>query len=139
MLIILLLFIALIAFITIFIHCVHKDLSCIYALLGVISLTLSLVIGICLITLSYSAIAENVEANGILASKQSEYYSLVYQIENDFYNNDNDIGKKALYDQIQDWNCEVAKGQNLMDNIWVGCLYPNKIYENLQLIDLSSS
>lgn len=72
---------------------------------------------------------------GILASMQEKRAALVYQLENDIYDTDNGIGKKELYSEITEYNCEVAEGKIMQDNIWVYNLYPN-IYDELELIEL---
>lgn len=49
--------------------------------------------------------------------------SLVYQLENDIYDNDNDLGKKELYDQITEWNHKVVSHSKMNDSIWFGMVY----------------
>lgn len=39
---------------------------------------------------------------------QKRYEALTYQYENNFYDNDNDIGKKELISEIQYWNSDLA-------------------------------
>ena len=39
-----------------------------------------------------------------MAKKQQRYNSLVYQLENNLYDNDNDLGKKELYNEVREWN-----------------------------------
>lgn len=74
----------------------------------------------------------NVDAK--IARKEQIYNSLVYQLENDLYDNDNDLGKKELYDQIEDWNKDLAYYQNAQDNLWCGIFYPN-IYDQFEFIE----
>ena len=71
----------------------------------------------------------------MLVSMQEKREALVYQLENDIYDNDNDLGKKELYSEITEYNCEIAEGKIMQDNIWVYNLYPN-IYDDLELIEL---
>lgn len=78
----------------------------------------------------------NFGTEGQMASNRQTYDSLVYQLENDLYDNDNDLGKKELYDQIQEWNEDLARGKVMQRNFWVGCFYPN-IYDEFEYIDLS--
>lgn len=77
----------------------------------------------------------HVGVDATIASKNIEYKSLVYQYNNDVYNNDNDIGKKELYKEIQDWNSSLASCQKLQDDLWVGIYLPN-IYDQFEFIEL---
>lgn len=58
---------------------------------------------------------------------------LVYQLENNLYDNDNDLGLKDLYDDISAYNSKVAKGKVMQRDFWWGIFYPN-IYDDLELI-----
>ena len=73
-------------------------------------------------------------ADAYLASMQEKRSALVYQLENDIYDNDNDLGKKELYSEITEYNCDVAEGKIKQDNIWVYNLYCN-VYDELELIE----
>lgn len=71
----------------------------------------------------------------IEANKQ-RYESLVYQAENNLYENDNDLGKKDLADQIQNWNEDLASGKALQNDLWVGIFFPD-IYDEFEFIPMS--
>lgn len=73
-------------------------------------------------------------ADAYLASMQEKRSALVYQLENDIYDNDNDLGKKELYSEITEYNCDIAEGKIKQDNILVYNLYPN-VYDELELIE----
>ena len=73
-------------------------------------------------------------ADAYLASMQEKRSALVYQLENDIYDNDNDLGKKELYSEITEYNCDVAEGKIKQDNIWVYNLYSD-VYDELELIE----
>lgn len=80
------------------------------------------------------AISASIGSESYLASMQEKRNALVYQLENDLYDNDNDLGKKELYSEIIEYNCDVAKGKIMQDNIWVYNLYAD-VYDDLELIE----
>ena len=65
------------------------------------------------------------------------YESLVWELENVNYDNDNDLGKKELYTQIRDYNVSVAKGKVDIENIWI-TPFVNADYRDVPLIDLKT-
>ena len=64
---------------------------------------------------------------------KERYNSLVYQLENELYDNDNDLGKKELYDEIREWNEDLAYHKNVQNDSWIGIFYP-KIFDQLEFI-----
>lgn len=101
---------------------------------SIIIIVISIASWIAFIIMSIVAIINNAGIDGQIASHEQRYESLVYQFENDIYDNDNDLGKKELYNQIQDWNEDVAKGQALQNDPWVGIFYPD-IYDQFEVIE----
>lgn len=75
----------------------------------------------------------NSNVDGQIAQEQQRYESLVYQAENNLYDNDNDFGKKELMDEICDWNKDLVFYKEVQRNFWYGIFYPN-IYDNFELI-----
>lgn len=99
-----------------------------------ISIVLTVLFFIISAVLGVIAISASVGSESYLASMQEKRNALVYQLENDLYDNDNDIGKKELYSEIIEYNCDVAKGKIMQDNIWVYNLYAD-VYDDLELIE----
>ncbi len=64
---------------------------------------------------------------------KERYNSLVYQLENELYDNDNDVGKKELYDEIREWNEDLAYYKNVQNDFWIG-IYYSKIYDRFEFI-----
>ena len=64
--------------------------------------------------------------------------SLVYQLENNLYDNDNDFGKKELMSEIQSFNESLVFHKKMQRDFWVGIYYAN-IYDDIQLIEINKS
>lgn len=80
-------------------------------------------------------IINNVAPDAKIAEYQAHYDSLVYQYENDIYDNDNDLGKRDLMEDIEAWNTDLAYRKKVQRNYWVGIFYPN-IYDDFDFVEL---
>ena len=88
------------------------------------------------IVVSIAIIADRYShADADVAKYQQRYESLIYQYENDFYNNDNDVGKYELVSQIEYWNTDLAYRKTIQRDFWLGIYYPN-IYDQFEFIKL---
>lgn len=103
-------------------------------IIGAISLVFAITAFVLSAALGGVSIVARAGADAYLASMQEKRSALVYQLENDLYDNDNDLGKKELYSEITEYNCDVAKGKTMRDNIWLYNLYAD-VYDNLELIE----
>mgnify|MGYP006373808799 CR=1 FL=1 len=102
--------------------------------INLISLALVILFGASSVILGAIAVSASVGSESYLASMQEKRSALLYQLENDIYDNDNDLGKKELYSEITEYNCDVAEGKIKQNNIWVRNLYCNG-YDELELIE----
>lgn len=94
-------------------------------------------VGICLLVISTFIFAINyIGTEASIAGWEKRYESLTYQLESNLYDNDNDIGKKELMNEIRKWNEDLAYHKEIQRNFWVGIYYPN-IYDNFEFIPLS--
>lgn len=89
-----------------------------------------IVISLCIMACNYIGIDAEV------AGYQKRYEALTYQYENDFYDNDNDVGKKELVSEIQCWNSGLAYRKTIQRDFWVGIYYPN-VYDQFEFIELN--
>ena len=80
-------------------------------------------------------IIKNTNVDAYVAENQMRYEMLVYQYENDIYDNDNDLGKRDLMEDIQKWNEDLAYHRKAQDDFWVGIFYPN-VYDQFEFIEL---
>ena len=102
--------------------------------INVISLAFAIIAFALSMVLGGISIVARAGSDAYLASMQEKRIALVYQLENDIYDNDNDLGKKELYSEITEYNCDVAKGKTMRDNIWLYNLYAD-VYDELELIE----
>lgn len=92
---------------------------------GIIAVLISLVV----FSTSYIGV------DAYIAENNMRYDSLVYQYENDLYDNDNDLGKKELMKEIQDWNEDLAYYRAIQDDFWVGIYVPD-VFNQFNFIEL---
>ena len=103
---------------------------------SMLSTIISVIAGIAFVVMLIIVIVNNVCVDASIEANKQRYESLVYQAENNLYENDNDLGKKELVNQIQEWNEDLAKGKALQDDFWVGIFYAD-IYDELDFITMT--
>ena len=93
-------------------------------------------IGIFGIIVSVVILAINyIGIDGYIARMNTRYETLIYQYENDIYDNDNDLGKRELMVDIQNWNEDLSSGREDQRDFWIGIFVPN-IYDQFEFIEL---
>lgn len=95
----------------------------------------SVAFALVVLIMSIFVIIANVGVEGKIASNEQRYESLVYQVENEVYENDNDLGKYDLYNQIREWNEDLAEGKAMQNDFWFGIFYPD-IFDEFEFIEL---
>ena len=94
------------------------------------------VIGIFGIIASVVVLAINyIGIDGYIARMNTRYETLVYQYENDIYDNGNDLGKRELMVDIQNWNEDLSSRRERQRDFWIGIYIPN-IYDQFEYIEL---
>lgn len=76
-----------------------------------------------------------IEETPLQAESQQRYEAIVYQVENRFYETENEVGKQQLVDQIREWNEDLAKGKAMQHNLWVGIFW-HQYYDQFDYIAL---
>jgi hypothetical protein len=105
---------------------IHTDEMSGWHLLATIAVAFTL-IALLISTIGLASVYIGADAS--VAKWETQYESLTYQLENNLYDNDNDIGKKELMDE---WNGNLAYCKKIQRNFWVD---PN-VYDNFEFIPL---
>ena len=103
---------------------------------SMLSTIIFVIAGIAFVVMLIVVIANNVGVEASIEANKQRYESLIYQAENNLYENDNDLGKKELVNQIQEWNEDLASGKALQDDFWVGIFYAD-IYDEFNFIPMT--
>lgn len=80
-------------------------------------------------------ISRNTNVDAYVAENQMRYEMLVYQYENDIYDNDNDLGKRDLMEDLHSIPEYLAYYREAQDDFWVGIFHPN-VYDQFEFIKL---
>ena len=103
--------------------------------LHIMSFGTAVISGIVALIMSIFVFDACVGIDGYTKKLQAHYDSMMYQYENDIYDNDNDFGKRELMVEITSWNESLAYKQEVQDDFWIGIFYPN-IYDQFEFIEL---
>lgn len=128
--------ITLIAFVLSLVLAIAFDCSYDYGWVGVISMAASYISGIAVLFMLIAIGICNVCVEPEIEANKQRYDSLVYQAEARLYENDNDVGKKDLANQIQEWNEDLARYKALQHDFWVGIFIPDT-YDEFEFIPMS--
>lgn len=100
---------------------------------GIFMLFISTIIGVAAIIIGGATIANHINVDAKFTAKQNKYESLIYQLE--ISKEDDSVDKYFLYSEIDNWNSELIKEKRLSKNFWIGFLYPDKLYEDFEVIE----
>lgn len=106
-----------------------------HEILCIVSCFLTIIFGLVFVLLSIGMACEYVNIDGRIEEYKTEYNSLVYQYENNIYDNDNDLGNKELMNDILEWNKDLTYMQNAQDDFWIGIFFAD-IYDQFKIIEL---
>jgi hypothetical protein len=95
----------------------------------------SVILGITVLVMGIYIIEAHIPAEAKVEQYQMRYESLLYQYENDVYDGDDDVvGKRDLYTDIEYWNSDLAYHKRIQRDFWVGIFHPN-IYDQFEFIE----
>ena len=74
--------------------------------------------------LGFVCVMRNINAEADLARGEARYEVLYAQVVNNVYDNDNDIGKRGLMKDIQNWNEWLSSYEKHKANKWIKIFFP---------------
>lgn len=80
---------------------------------GTLSMILASLLVVGAIGMGIVILVENSGTDAKMEDLRQRGEILEYQLENDLYDNDNDLGKKELYSEIEDYNSTIIKGKRM--------------------------
>lgn len=106
-----------------------------FEILGGFSVGVSMIAAIALLIEIIVLCVNHIGVDGYIQRMNARHDMLVYQYENDIYDNDNDLGKRELIEDIQSWNEDLAARKEIQDDTWIGIFIPD-IYDQFEFIEL---
>lgn len=85
----------------------------------------------------FAIIANQTSANGYRAKLEQTYNALIYKSQTEGIRDEFGIVNKEYIDEVQAWNEELSKDKTYSNDFWIGIFYPKKVYQDLELIDLT--
>lgn len=74
------------------------------------------------------AFIDNTTKEATIARYQMKRDSLVFQLENNYYDNVVENGRENLMKEVYEFNATVMKGRINGENVWVGVFWPENWY-----------
>lgn len=111
-----------------------RTLDDIFTASGVTAIIAGVVAGIMLFAIAIIYMSAPMD----IAKTEAYRETLVYEFTNDIYsdNGDDVVGKKELYNQIREFNAQVASDHRAAKDFWIGVFVPNA-YLDIEPIPLS--
>lgn len=78
---------------------------------------------------------ENIASDIKYEKLETERAALEWRLEQNYTNNDNNIGSTELYQEVTSFNKYITAGQTARRNIWLRWFYGN-YYDRVELIEL---
>lgn len=106
-----------------------------WKILDVVSCIATFIISIFLVIGTTVFILVHWNVDGRLEAVNSTRENLVYQLEESYYINDNNVYSKELFDDVKDFNSSVRVGQRGLENPWISMFYFPK-WNEIEVINL---
>lgn len=83
----------------------------------------------------FGIVSENIASDIKYEKLETERAALEWRLEQNYTNNDNNIGSTELYQEVTSFNKRITEGQAARRNIWLRWLYGD-YYDRVELIEL---
>lgn len=110
----------------------YSALGCISSIVGFIG---TVIFGIVIVFSTIVIINENVYSDSLYEKYTTRKATLEWRLEQDYTNNDNNLGATELYEEIQEYNEDLASAKANRANPWLK-IYAGEYVDRLEPIEL---
>lgn len=110
----------------------YSALGCISSIVGFIG---TVIFGIVMVFSTVAVINENVYSDALYEKYTTRREALEWRLEQDYTDNDNNLGATELYKEIQEYNEDLASAKANRANPWLK-IYAGEYVDRLEPIEL---
>lgn len=110
----------------------YSALGCISSIVGFIG---TIIFGIVMVFSTIVVINENVYSDSLYEKYTARKATLEWRLEQDYIDNDNNLGATELYKEIQEYNEDLASAKSNRANPWLK-VFAGEYVDRLEFIEL---
>lgn len=110
----------------------YSALGCLSSIVGIVG---TIIFGIVVVFSTVAVINENVYSDALYEKYTARREALEWRLEQDYTDNDNNLGATELYKEIQEYNEDLASAKANRANPWLK-IYAGKYVDRLEFIEL---
>lgn len=110
----------------------YSALGCVSSIIGLIG---AVIFGIVIAVSTVAIINENVYSDALYEKYTTRKATLEWRLEQDYTDNDNNLGATELYKEIQEYNEDLASAKSNRANPWLR-IYAGEYVDRLEPIEL---
>lgn len=110
----------------------YSDLGCISSIVGIIG---TAIFGIVIVFSTIVVVNENVCSDALYEKYTTRKATLEWRLEQDYTDNDNNLGATELYKEIQEYNEDLASAKANRANPWLK-IFAGEYVDRLEPIEL---
>ena len=111
----------------------YSALGCISSIVGFIG---TVIFGIVMVFSTIVIINENVYSDALYEKYTTRKATLEWRLEQDYTENDNNLGATELYKEIQEYNEDLASAKSNRANPWLR-IYAGEYVDRLEFIEMN--
>ena len=111
----------------------YSALGCLTSIVGIAG---TIIFGIVVVFSTITIINENVYSDALYEKYTTRKATLEWRLEQDYTDNDNNLGATELYKEIQEYNEDLASAKSNRANPWLR-IYAGEYVDRLEFIELN--
>lgn len=111
----------------------YSALGCLTSIVGIAG---TIIFGIVVVFSTIAIINENVYSDTLYEKYTTRKATLEWRLEQDYTDNDNNLGATELYKEIQEYNEDLASAKSNRANPWLR-IYAGEYVDRLEFIELN--